>query len=106
MRNGDSGKARPPEWWTTENTAAWIAEIWSNPGQWDDGMRTWGRKMEGATRASAACYRPLSAKELTEMRANDPRPANPCYYDGTPISAYKPLTVKRGKKAVAKSDLN
>jgi hypothetical protein len=94
----DVERSKPPEWWTAENTLAWTIERWGSPEEWDAAMRAWGTKMQGAARAGAACYRPLTAKELATMRARDPRPANPCYYDGTPILAYKPLTVKRGKK--------
>jgi hypothetical protein len=94
-------KVKPPEWWTAENTAAWIREIWGNPKDWLVAMQTWGSKMDGAARASAACYRPLSAKELVEMRAKDSRPANAYYYDGAPILAYKPLAIKRAKREAA-----
>jgi hypothetical protein len=91
---------RPPEWWTAENTAAWTEEVWGAEGTWGAGMQTWGSKIDRALpKAGAACYRPLTTKELIEARANDPRPANATYYDGTPIEQYKPLTVKRGKKA-------
>jgi hypothetical protein len=91
---------RPPEWWTAENTAAWHRDVWGDEGTWNVGMRTWGSKIEhGVGKAGAACYRPLTTKELIEARANDPRPANATYYDGRPILSYKPLTVKRAKKA-------
>jgi hypothetical protein len=93
-------EARPPEWWTAENTAAWTREVWGDESGWSPSQEGWGKKIQIAVgRAGAACYRPLTAKELVEMRAKDNRPANPCYYDGTPILAYKPLVVKRGKKA-------
>jgi hypothetical protein len=90
---------RPPEWWTAENTEAWAREVWGDLRAAGETMREWGSKLRGGSKAGAACYRPLTTKELIEARANDPRPANPCYYDGTPIEAYKPLTVKRGKKS-------
>ena len=91
---------KPPEWWTAENTEAWHREVWGDEGTWGAGMQTWGSKIRDALpKAGAACYRPLTAKELVEMRANDSRPANATYYDGRPVEAYKPLTVKRGKKS-------
>jgi hypothetical protein len=54
-------------------------------------------------KAGAACYRPPSPEEMAQWRQNDPRPANAFYYDGTPITSYQPLRVKkaRAKKAVA-----
>jgi hypothetical protein len=92
---------RPPEWWTAENTEAWAREVWGDLMASGEVMREWGQKITRAMgKAGAACYRPLTTKELIEARAKDGgRPANPCYYDGTPIEQYKPLTVKRGKKA-------
>ena len=91
---------KPPEWWTAENTEAWTIEVWGNKEGWGATMKDWGSKIYGdVRRAGAACYRPLTAKELVEMRANDSRPANAAYYDGRPVEAYKPLTVKRGKKS-------
>ena len=91
---------KPPEWWTAENTEAWTKDVWGDEGTWSASQESWGRKINYALgKAGAACYRPLTAKELVEMRANDSRPANATYYDGRPVEAYKPLTVKRGKKA-------
>ena len=91
---------KPPEWWTAENTEAWTIEVWGDPDAWSASQESWGRKINYALpKAGAACYRPLTAKELVEMRANDSRPANATYYDGRPVEAYKPLTVKRGKKS-------
>jgi hypothetical protein len=91
---------RPPEWWTAENTEAWAREVWGDLKAAGEAMLTWGGKItEALPKAGAACYRPLTAKELIEARANDPRPANATYYDGSPILSYKPLTVKRAKKA-------
>jgi hypothetical protein len=92
--------ARPPEWWTSENTEAWAKEVWGSLESAGEAMRQWGGKITVALgRAGAACYRPLTAKELLEARSKDGgRPANPCYYDGTPILSYKPLTVTRGKR--------
>ena len=91
---------KPPEWWTAKNTEAWAATVWGNVEGAGEAMRAWGSKIrESLPKAGAACYRPLTAKELVEMRANDSRPANAAYYDGRPVEAYKPLTVKRGKKA-------
>jgi hypothetical protein len=97
-----NAEVRPPEWWTSENTAAWARQVWGDPKDWGEAMKGWGVKIrEAVGRAGASCYRPLSARELVEMRASDSRPANPCYYDGAPILAYKPLVTKRTKKAEA-----
>jgi hypothetical protein len=91
-------KVKPPEWWTSENTEAWQQQVWGDPEDWSQAQSGWGNKIrEAVGKAGASCYRPLSAKELVEMRANDDRPANPCYYDGAPILTYKPLVAKRGK---------
>jgi hypothetical protein len=91
--------ARPPEWWTAENTEAWAKEVWGDKSSWGDAMRAWGDKFKTACgRAGAVCYRPLTAKELIEARAKDSRPANRHYYDGTWIEDIRPLTVKRASK--------
>jgi hypothetical protein len=92
-------EAKPPEWWTAENTEAWAVEVWGNPEGRSEAQQGWADRIKVASgKAGAACYRPLTTKELVEMRANDPRPANTHYSDGTPILSYKPLTVKRAKK--------
>jgi hypothetical protein len=70
-----SDKCKPPEWWTAENTAAWVKETWGNPEEWKGAQREWGEKLRGGSKAGPACYRPLTAQELTAMRAKDPRPA-------------------------------
>jgi hypothetical protein len=95
---------KPPEYWTEANTAAWIAEIWGNPDEWNASMRTWGSNItnnvpKAVNRATLCAVIP--AETMAQWRQNDPRPANAFYYDGTPITHYQPLRVKkpRAKKA-------
>ena len=95
---------KPPEWWTSENTEAWMREQWGEPSERSEAMGTWARPYtygDRVPRAGAACYAVIPPKVLAEWRANDPRPSNATYYDGTPV-VYKPLTVKkRTRKAIA-----
>lgn len=98
---------KPPEWWTAENTAAWEREQWGPNGR----QGTWGEKIQRteitggkSLKAGAACYRPIPPEVMAQWRVNDPRPSNPCYFDGTPILSYQPLPLKakrRSRKQVA-----
>ena len=97
---------KPPEWWTSENTAAWNMEQWGDPAGRSAAQVAWDAPVtSGQTvappRSRAALLAVIPPKVLAEWRANDPRPSNATYYDGTPV-VYKPLTVKkRTRKAVA-----
>lgn len=97
-------ETRGPEWWTTENTAAWMAEVWGGTAEQSEAQRTWGGKMNGAAKAGAACYRPIPAETMAKWRESDPRPSATHYYDGRPI-VYKAIAPKvrkpRARKAVA-----
>jgi hypothetical protein len=96
---------RPPEWWTTENTEAWNLAQWGNADP-SEAQRTWGSKIghgERIPRASAATYTPLKPALMAKWRESDPRPSNPCYFDGTPILRYAAPAPKAKPRAKAKS---
>jgi hypothetical protein len=82
---------RPPEYWTEENTAAWTLAQWKGQTQGE-----WGRKYQyGDVIPKARLSAPPTPETMAQWRQNDPRPANAFYYDGTPITHYQPLRVKK-----------
>jgi hypothetical protein len=103
-RNGP----KPPEYWTEENTAKWQAEVWGNPEGRSAAMVEWSRPYDGIylappPRSRAVLCAVIPAETMAQWRLNDPRPSATHYYDGTPITHYQPLRVKkpRARKVAA-----
>jgi hypothetical protein len=89
---------KPPEYWTEANTAAWTAEKWGNIEGWSPETRAWGEKLTAnipkpVSRATLCAVIP--PETMAQWRLNDPRPSATHYYDGTPITNYQPLRVKK-----------
>lgn len=96
MQNG----IRPPEWWTGENTKAWEREVWGDPDGWSQAQRGWAPGYTDYVPRGKAIP-PIPPATLATWRAQDSRPSNTTYFDGTPILSYRPLSVKRGRKVKA-----
>jgi hypothetical protein len=96
---------KPPEYWTEANTAAWTAEVFGTPEERQSkAQQGWGRKYtHGDIIPKARLSAPPSAETMAQWRLNDPRPRATHYYDGTPITSYQPLRVKkpRARKVAA-----
>ncbi len=75
----------PPEWWTTENTAAWHKAVWGGSADLSAAQQGWGSKYqhgEKIRRGGAGTYTPIKPKVMAKWRESDPRPTPTTFYDG------------------------
>jgi hypothetical protein len=77
-----------PEWWTEANTRLWSLQQWGTEDSKtvvSPAQEVWSQPLYGAgsvQKASAACKKPLTAKEMAKWRKSDPRPTPVTFYDG------------------------
>jgi hypothetical protein len=101
-------KPKGPEWWTEENTRAWNLQQWGDPAGRSAAQVAWNTPVTSGQvvappKSRATLCAVIPAETMAQWRLTDPRPANAFYYDGTPITNYQPLRVKkpRARKVAA-----
>jgi hypothetical protein len=97
---------KPPEYWTEANTAAWTAGQWDKDLDRSSAQMAWDRPIRecpASPKSRATLCAVIPAETMAQWRLADPRPSATHYYDGTPITHYQPLRVKkpRARKGVA-----